>query len=191
MTAESSGRPMRADARRNRARLLAEADTVLREQGTGAPLEQIARRAGVAVGTLYAHFPTRRALLLELLRERHEALFALGDGLTADADAPPGEALLRWARAVADHGAVYSGLSDELLGGLEDPESELHEACARLSAAGTTLTERARTAGQIRAGVTADDVFALISAAAWTRDRLSDPARADHMTDLVLSALRP
>ncbi|WP_236028184.1 helix-turn-helix domain-containing protein [Paractinoplanes lichenicola] len=71
----------RADARRNAERLLAAAEAAFREQGVEAPLEQIARRAGVAIGTLYGHFPNRRALLGALLRERNDALFAVGDRL--------------------------------------------------------------------------------------------------------------
>ncbi|BCB82267.1 hypothetical protein Pflav_086770 [Phytohabitans flavus] len=69
---------MRADARRNYERLLAEADAVFREHGTEASLEEIARRAGVAIGTLYAHFPTRHALLESLMRDRNDAVVAQG-----------------------------------------------------------------------------------------------------------------
>ncbi|MEV0231768.1 helix-turn-helix domain-containing protein [Nonomuraea sp. NPDC050786] len=71
----------RADARRNYERLLAEADAAFRERGVDASLESIARRAGVAIGTLYGHFSSRRALVGALLRERNEALFELGDQL--------------------------------------------------------------------------------------------------------------
>ncbi|MFI1522769.1 helix-turn-helix domain-containing protein, partial [Kitasatospora cineracea] len=66
MTGTARRRP-RADALRNRERLLAEADAVFREEGTGASLEGVARRAGVAIGTLYGHFPTRAALVAALL----------------------------------------------------------------------------------------------------------------------------
>ncbi|GAA4219947.1 hypothetical protein GCM10023075_04870 [Streptosporangium album] len=67
---------MRADARRNYERLLTEAETAFTEQGTEVSLEYVARRAGVAVGTLYGHFPTRQALLEALMRDRIEALDA-------------------------------------------------------------------------------------------------------------------
>ncbi|TDC75659.1 TetR/AcrR family transcriptional regulator [Streptomyces hainanensis] len=183
-------RRRRADARRNHERLLAEAEAVFREQGTEASLERIARRAGVAIGTLYAHFPNRRALLGALLRDRHEALFALGDELRSAAG-PPFAALVRWMRAAAEHGAVYDGLAQELLGSLDDQGSELHAACARLSAAGRALTERAVDAGAIRADATADDVFALVSAAAWLRARTPDEARAERLLGVVFDGLRP
>ncbi|GAB2911514.1 TetR/AcrR family transcriptional regulator [Streptomyces mayteni] len=184
-------RRRRADARRNRERLLAEAEEVFREQGTEASLERIARRAGVAIGTLYAHFPNRRALLGALLRDRHEGLFALGDELRTATAVPPFEALARWMRAVAEHGAVYDGLARELLGSLDDHGSELHAACERLSAGGRALTERAVAAGAIRADATADDVFALVSAAAWLRARTPDEARAEHLLGVVFDGLRP
>jgi AcrR family transcriptional regulator len=184
-------RRKRADARRNYERLLTEADTVLREQGTQASLEQIARQAGVAIGTLYAHFPNRLALLGALLRDRQDAVFALGDELLAAPAVPPAEALARWMRAVAEHAATYSGLADQLLGSLDDETSELHAACKRMSAAGETLAERARAAGAIRPDATADDVFALISAAAWLRGQLPDAAHADHLMSFIFDGLRP
>jgi AcrR family transcriptional regulator len=182
----------RADAQRNRRRLLAEADKAFKEQGTEASLEKIARSAGVAIGTLYAHFPNRRALLSALLRDRHDALFALGDDLLAATPPPPAfDQLTRWMRAVAEHGAVYSGLAEELLGSHEDKSSELHAACARLSAAGSTLTARAHAAGAIRTGTTPDDVFALISAASWLRTRTRDDAQAERLLTVLLAGLRP
>lgn len=182
-------RRRRADARRNHERLLAEADQVFREQGTDASLERIARGAGVAVGTLYAHFPTRRALLEALLRDQQDAVFALGDQLLA-ATAPPGAALDEWMRAVTDHAATYSGLTEQFLGSMEDKSSELHAACRRMSEAGAALAERARDAGEIRADITADDVFALISAAAWLRGQ-RPRAHADQLLGRFLDGLRP
>lgn len=188
----SSPRPRRrrADAQRNYERLLAEAETVFQEQGTEASLEEIARRAGVAIGTLYAHFPNRHALLGALLRDRHEALFTLGDKLLSAAP-PPFEALTRWMRAVAEHGAVYNGLAEELLGSLDDESSELNAACKRMSAAGGALTDRAHAAGAIRADTSTDDVFALVSAAAWLRGQISDNAQAERLLTVFFNGLRP
>ncbi len=177
---------MRADARRNHDRLLAEARTVFEEQGAQASLELVARRAGVAIGTLYAHFPTRRALLGALLRERQDDVFALGDTLLTDQD--PGAALASWMRAVTAHAAVYSGLADQLLGSLDDTSSELYGACKRMGAAGEALLGRAKAAGAVRQDVTADDVFALISAAAWLRDQLP-PDRADRQLGLMIDGI--
>lgn len=191
---ESSPRPRRrrADAQRNYERLLAEAETVFQEEGTEASLEEIARRAGVAIGTLYGHFPNRRALLGALLRDRHDAIFILGDELLSAATPPPPfEALARWMRAVAEHGAVYNGLAEELLGSLDDESSELHAACERMSAAGRALTERAHAAETIRADTTTEDVFALVGAAAWLRGQISDDARAERLLAVFFNGLRP
>lgn len=78
MATGAGQRAPRADARRNVARLLAAADEAFQRSGTDAPLEQVARAAGVAIGTLYGHFPHRRALVAAVLRDRHDALFARG-----------------------------------------------------------------------------------------------------------------
>lgn len=185
-------RRRRADARRNHERLLAEAETVFRDQGTDASLELIARRAGVAIGTLYAHFPNRRALLEALLRDRHETLFALGDDLlSAAAPPPPFEALTHWMRAVAEHGAVYNGLAEELLGSLDDDNSELHDACRRLTSAGEALTARAHAAGAIRPDTTPEDIYALVAAAAWLRRQTPDETQAERLLSTVFNGLRP
>lgn len=183
MSTGTPGRRMRADARRNYERLLTAAQAAFQEHGTRASLEEVARRAGVAIGTLYGHFPTRTALLKALLRDRQHAVFALGDRLVTHDS--PGEALARWMRAVTDYSASYSGLADQLLGGLANPGSELHSACQRMSAAGEHLLRRAREAGAVRPQVTADDVFALISAAAWLRAQLPEEEAARQLEFMI------
>ncbi|MGV9784967.1 TetR/AcrR family transcriptional regulator [Nocardia farcinica] len=185
-TMDRTRRP-RADARRNYERLLTEADAVFRAEGAHASLEKIARRAGVAIGTLYGHFPTRRALVGVLLRERNTALFAAAEGLLADPD--PGAALTRWVHAVIEHAAAYQGLAALLADGLGDEGSELHESCARMNALGEAILARARTVGAVRADVTADDLFALMNAAAWAREHLPRPG-ADRLVALTLAGMR-
>src|SRR5215472_6078720 len=92
-------RPMRADAQRNYARLLSAAMAAFTEHGADdTSLEEIARRAGVGIGTLYRHFPTRQALLEAVYRDQVEALRARADDLTGSDD--PGEALAAWLRAL-------------------------------------------------------------------------------------------
>jgi AcrR family transcriptional regulator len=183
---QSRQRRPRADARRNYERLLAEADAAFRAQGTDAPLDAIARQAGVAIGTLYGHFPTRRTLVAALLRERNNALFQLGDGLLAE----PSElrALTSWMRAATRHAAAYQGLASLLADSAGNERSELHASCVRMADFTQQLTERARDAGVIRPGVTAADVSALISAAAWTAERTS-AEDADRLLDLAFGGL--
>src|SRR5918999_2890758 len=121
---ECDMRRMRADARRNYERLLAEADAAFREHGTDASLEEVARRAGVAIGTLYAHFPSRQILLESLLRERNDAVVAKGEELLAAK--PPGEALEAWARVAVTYTAAYRGLAGSLISCFDDPTSPLY-----------------------------------------------------------------
>jgi AcrR family transcriptional regulator len=170
-----TGRRPRADARRNYDRLLAEADAVFREQGTGASLEGVARRAGVAIGTLYGHFPNRRALVGALLRERNEALFDAGEALFAE---PPVAALRQWVDMVVTHAATYQGLATLLADGVDDEVSELHASCVRMTGIGERLVARAIEAGVVRPGVTGVDVFTLMNAGAWTREHASEEQAA-------------
>jgi AcrR family transcriptional regulator len=186
--ANTPQRRMRADARRNYERLLAEAEVAFRERGTGASLEEIARRAGVSIGTLYGHFPTRQALLEAMLHERLDRLVATAEELLTHPS--PGEALARWARATVAHMSPYRGLATSLLGGLKDENSALYRACQQMTAAGERLLDRARTAGLVRAEAGAADMFALINAAAWVREQV--PAeQGDRLLAFMLDGLRP
>jgi AcrR family transcriptional regulator len=164
------GRRPRADARRNRDALLAEADAVFRERGTGASLESVAKRAGVAIGTLYGHFPNRRALVGAVLRDRNEALFDAGEALAGES---PEVALRRWVDLVVAHAASYQGLAELLADGVDDEASELHASCARMADIGERIVSRAIEAGVVRRDVTGADVFALMNAGAWTRAHAS------------------
>jgi len=177
----------RSDARRNHDRLLAEADAVFRQQGTDASLESIARRAGVAIGTLYAHFLNRRALIGSLLRERNQALFEHGEHLLTQP--APAQALTSWVHAVVEHAAAYQGLTAILADGLDDQESELHASCVRMTDISDRLIANARSAGTLRQDVTGADIFALMNAAAWTREHMS-PKQADRLVALTMGGMR-
>src|SRR5689334_19412744 len=109
---------MRADARRNYERLLAEAEAAFRERGTEASLEEIARRAEVSIGTLYGHFSTRQALLEAVLHHSIDRLVATAEELLTHPS--PGEALARWAHAITAHMSDYRGLATSLLSSLKD-----------------------------------------------------------------------
>jgi len=183
----SIGRRPRADALRNRQQVLAEADAVFREHGAAGSLESVARRAGVAIGTLYGHFPTRHVLVGALLRERHDTLFTWGDELTAGDD--PWDALGNWVRAVVEHTATYRGLADLFAASAADAESELHVDCARMTAIGEALVAAARNAGVVRPDLGGEDVFVLMNAAAWARAQLS-PAEADRLVGFTLDGFR-
>src|SRR5262245_50413864 len=109
---------MRADARRNRDRLVSVASEVVAEQGAEASLEEIARRAGVGSATLHRHFPTRMSLLDAVFAERVAELCALADELASTVD--PVDALTRWLGAVVRHAVRNRGLATSLLTGTGD-----------------------------------------------------------------------
>ncbi|WP_067682188.1 TetR/AcrR family transcriptional regulator [Nocardia miyunensis] len=177
----------RADAQRNRERLLAAADEIFGASGADAPLEHVARRAGVGIGTLYGHFPTRRALTAALLADRNEDLFERGDRLL---DRPvTADTVDEWVRAVVRHAATYRGLAEVLADSMDDDSSELHASCLRMNDIGARLVDRAARSATLGPDVTAADVFTLVNAAAWTREH-AGPDQADRLITLVFNGLR-
>src|SRR6266550_8988540 len=115
-TPEQAPRPaekLRADARQNNARLIAAATAAFAERGAEAPLEDIARRAGVGIGTLYRHFPTRLDLQAAVFRSQVSAVCGKGDELLEQA--PPGQAFAAWMRNLAGYLVTKRGLSHALI----------------------------------------------------------------------------
>ncbi|QXE35055.1 TetR/AcrR family transcriptional regulator [Streptomyces sp. GMY02] len=183
-------RPMRADARRNYERLLAEARACFAEHGTDASLEDIARRAGVGIGTLYRHFPNRHALLNAVFQEALAALLERSRELSR-AD-PPCASLVEWLRALITHAGEYRGLSRALMSVSYDQSSALSECSVPLRAAGERLLVRAQQAGYVRAEVSIDDLMQLTNAIALAAEQSpSDPELADRLLDLTLTGLKP
>ena len=182
-------RAPRADAQRNRARILDVARTVLREQGTQASLRDIARRADVGMGTLYRHFPTRDELLEALLRDHFDRLATQAEALDAAPD--PGVALTEWLRHFATGSAAFRGLPGSLIATLTDESSSLHTSCMSMRDAAGRLLRRAQDCGQFRPDVDGTDLFALVSAVSWIADQSPKIAvRQEHLLSLVLDGLR-
>ncbi|MEU2679904.1 TetR/AcrR family transcriptional regulator [Streptomyces sp. NPDC007107] len=178
---------MRADARKNRDHLLAVAGTALSEQGVEVSLRDIARRADVGLATLLRHFPTREALLDALLRTSFDEMTARAAALeTSDA---PAEALVSWLRDCVAWTTEYRGVTVLMAAAIDDTESALHASCVALRAAGARLLARAQEAGTARTDVDGADVFALVAALAWLGDQPALAPRADHLFDVVASAL--
>ncbi|CAI7974236.1 MULTISPECIES: TetR/AcrR family transcriptional regulator [unclassified Parafrankia] len=178
----------RADARRNYELILDVARDVFAEHGIDASLRDIARRAGVGIGTLYRHFPTREALLEALLGRGFDGLRARAESLLA---APrPRDALLTWLGEVATGSAVYQGLPASILAALEDESSALHGSCAAMRAAGAGLLERAARTGAVRGDITIDDLLAFVAAIAWASEQSSDPSgRAERLLSMMICGL--
>ncbi|WP_026421188.1 TetR/AcrR family transcriptional regulator [Actinokineospora inagensis] len=179
----------RADARRNRDRLLTAADELFRERGADASLEAVAKLAGVAIGTLYGHFPTRRALIGAVLQDRNDALIEAGHAL---AGLPPEEALRRWVALSVAHATTYRGLTVHLLEGAEDGETDetsgLYRDCGRMSTVNERVTHAAVESGAIRPGTTGADVQTLVSACAMVGERVT-PEQADRFLAIALRGL--
>jgi AcrR family transcriptional regulator len=176
---------MRADARRNYERLLGEASRAFAEQGVEASLEEIARRAGVAIGTLYRHFPTRNDLLEALLRDRFDGHAAAADELLDGAE--PLEALRTWVLRLVAASTSYRGLVEAVTDALADESSALHRSCGGMRAAAARLVARAQQAGELRADLTVDEMLLAVHAAGWAAEHGGTLER--HL-DLVFSGLR-
>lgn len=178
---------MRSDARKNYDRLLAVGREVVTEQGAEASLRDVARRAGVGLGTLYRHFPTREALLEALLRTNVDELTA--QAADREISSTPEDALISWLRDSVALTHEYRGVAAPLTAALEDPESALNASCIALHDAGTRALERAHAAGVARADIDGTDLFALVAALAWLYDQPSLAQRADHLFDVISSAV--
>ncbi|WP_431771568.1 TetR/AcrR family transcriptional regulator [Streptomyces cucumeris] len=189
-TAQTPPRPMRADARRNYERLLAEARTAFTRTGTDAPLEDIARRAGVGIGTLYRHFPNRTALMGAVFQGEMCALLTRSREL---AEAPqPCHALVDWLRAIIDHASTYRGLAQALMACSTDESSALSRGCnLPLREAGSELLARAQRAGAVRPDVVIADLMQLTNAIALAVEQSpDDPGLADRLLALTFTGLK-
>ncbi|MEV4509975.1 TetR/AcrR family transcriptional regulator [Dactylosporangium sp. NPDC049525] len=183
---------MRADARRNYARLLAVAEQEVAAHGADASLEQIARTAGVGSATVRRHFPSRHALLEAVFRERVGALCAHAQELEGRPD--PRAALLAWLSAVTASAATIRGLAIALNRDLTEDPAAVHEHCAtaQLTEAGQPLVRRAADAGALTPGVTVTDVLTLITGIALATEHHPDPAaEATRLLDLTLAGVSP
>ncbi len=181
-------RPMRADARRNHDLLVLTAARVFEEQGPYACLEDIARSAGVGVGTLYRHFPNRQAILEAVYRTQIDALLAESTALLEASSAS--EALDAWVRLMLDHIVKQRGLKAALLD--SDSPSEVLSLCKRqIRAAGDALIARAQAAGAIRADVRADDLHKLIHGIVQTTAETPEGLEQAHrLVAIMLAGVR-
>jgi AcrR family transcriptional regulator len=151
---------LRADARRNRDRLLAVADDVFARRGPGASTEDIARAAGVGIGTLFRHFPTKEALLAAVLVARLEQLAARAEELSAADD--PGEAFAAFFRQVIADARTKLTLSEALASAGVDLTHTAADSKHAFNTALDRLLVRAQQAGAIRTDVGLADLLALI-----------------------------
>lgn len=166
-------KPMRADARRNRARILAAAEAVFAEKGASASTEEVAARAGVAIGTIFRHFPTKQDLLGALLKDLMARLADEANALIADGD--PAVALYEFFTRVVEQAAAKKTVVELLAeAGVEVTVDGPVEGLGRALGG---LLERAQQAGSVREDVRLPEVMALLAAtsqgalhAGWSDD---------------------
>jgi AcrR family transcriptional regulator len=186
-SAKSSRKP-RADALRNRERVLEAAKAVFSAGGPDASLEAVAREAGVGIGTLYRHFPTREALYEAVYRREVEQLSELAEELKGEA--APVEALRRWLRSNVEFVATKKGMATALA--LADgPPSELTAfSFDRLTKAIHMLLQRAVAAGDVRADITPEDLLRTLVGMCMLHDQPGWQASVVRMLDVLVDGLR-
>jgi AcrR family transcriptional regulator len=188
-TAEASAQttplsPKRADARRNRERVLAAAREAFARGGESTALEEIARRAGVGIGTLYRHFPNRQALLEALYVNEVEEVCRSAERLD---DADPWQALNDWFERLIGYLATKRALAHELLNYL-DADAPLFKDCrAGLFSAGEPLLKRAQDAGVVRPDIEFSQVMHMVVGISKIP---GDPDQIEHILRVALDGLR-
>jgi AcrR family transcriptional regulator len=178
-------RPKRADARRNYEKVLEAAREAFAEGGESTSLEEIARRAGVGIGTLYRHFPSRQALLEALYLDEVEEVSRSAGALEGE---DPWEALNLWFERFIGYIGTKQALAAELLNYL-DQDAPLFQVCrASLFDAGEPLLKRAQEAGVVRPDVNIAEVIQMVVGIA--KIPTSDPAQTEHILRIALDGLR-
>ncbi|MEU4198279.1 helix-turn-helix domain-containing protein [Kribbella sp. NPDC026611] len=174
-------RPQRADARRNFDALLAAAREAFATKGVEASLEEIARQAGVGIGTLYRNFPTRQDLLNAVYFGEIEELCIAAEKAQ---DLPPWEALNSWLQAFVGYAATKRAIWESL-----NRETESFKtARAAMYAAGTPLFERAQAAGEARTDISFDDLLRMVSG--LTAAGFTDQAQRNRVLNIALDGVR-
>jgi AcrR family transcriptional regulator len=184
----ATSRKLRADAVRNRERVLAAAKAVFSAGGADASLEAVAQRAGVGIGTLYRHFPTREALYEAVYQHEVQQLWELAERLKDEAS--PVEALRRGMRAMVEFVATKKGMSAALALAVTG-FSELHaRSSPRLEKASRILLERAEAAGEIRSGIDPGDLMRAVVGMCLVHNRPGWQASVLRLVDVLVDGLR-
>jgi AcrR family transcriptional regulator len=185
--ADRTPRKPRADAVRNRERVLEAAKAVFSEGGAEAGLEAVARRAGVGIGTLYRHFPTREALYEAVYRREVEHLAGLAQNFAASY--PPLDALRRFIQALLDLVATKKGMAAALaLAAHKPPELMAYTTNLLQEAIGTSLSAAAE-AGAIRPDIGPDDLLRTVVGLCYLQDGADWQGRVMRLVDVFLDGL--
>jgi len=187
---QAGGRPLRADAERNRQRILAAAGQVFTERGLDATLDEVARAAGVGVGTVYRRFPDKEALVAALFRNRIDNLVTVAEDACAAAD--PWQAVVSYLEYTAAAMAGDTGLRQLMMFATYDRDQVCY-ARDRMGPVITRLVQRAQAAGDQRGDFAATDVkmiaFMLASLAEYAAAVTPDVWR--RYLAMLVDGLRP
>jgi AcrR family transcriptional regulator len=181
--ANNTTRRQRTDAVRNRERVLEAAKAVFSAGGPDASLEAVARQAGVGIGTLYRHFPTREALFEAVYRREVEQLADLAEQLKAET--PPVEALRRWLRSNVEFVATKKGMSAALALAANSSSELSAYSFGRLTKAVGTLLDRAVAAGDI----SSEDLLRALVGMCYLHDQPGWQASVLRLLDVFVDGL--
>jgi AcrR family transcriptional regulator len=187
-----ASKPLRADARRNRARVLEAAETVFATKGTGAPTEEVARAAGVGVGTVFRHFPTKEALLEAVLYARLRRFVDEAEAVVAAESADPGGAfftfLTSWIEMSSAKNAYFEALA---AAGVTVPKAG-SDIGARLIESLGVLLSRAQGAGAVRDDLVVGELITVIIGTARAAEYAGPDAHLrDRAVAIFFDGLRP
>ncbi|GGF51136.1 TetR family transcriptional regulator [Azorhizobium oxalatiphilum] len=186
--AASTGRKPRADAERNRLHLLEVAKAAFAQKGPGASLEEIARTAGVGIGTLYRHFPTRDALIAEVYRNETRQLMEAATRLGATR--PPVEALRDWLLLFVDYMGTKQGMA-EALNSIVGGTTELYANTGpQLISAMTELADRAVKSGEIRLDMEPMDLLRAVGGVVYISAGPDWDRSARRVVDILIAGMR-
>jgi AcrR family transcriptional regulator len=181
-------RPLRADARRNRAKVLEAAEEVFASEGLAVPIDTVASRAGLGVGTVYRHFPTKQALFEAIVVARIEALVERGEGFCTAED--PGAAWFTFISELVDQAVKKKDLSDELARAGIPSEQLLGGVKDRLERCFEVLLERAQASGVVRDDIDRTDVTALVMGACMAANQPGCSESTHHLVGVLCDGFR-
>jgi AcrR family transcriptional regulator len=188
VTGVEAVRPLRADARRNRDALLVAAAALFAERGVDASLEEVARRAGVGIGTLYRHFPSREALIADVYRREVDLLCGGVDDLLATR--PADEALAEWMRRFVGYVATKRGLAVALKSMVNDNSDLFAQSRASINESMARLVNAAVEAGLVRKDADPEDVLRGMSGFCLFSDQAGWQEQAQRLVALLVDGLR-
>jgi AcrR family transcriptional regulator len=189
VTSEQTPRKLRADAARNRARVLDVAYEAFAAEGLAVPIDEIARRAGVGAGTVYRHFPTKESLFQAIVANRIDQLVEHASALSDERD--PGEALFAFLATLVAEGATDQGLVEALAGVGFDLADAAPDAEQRFMAVLGGLLDQAQQAGAVRTDIGLHDLKTLLVGYQAMQRYTSDPASTRRLLAIARDGLTP